>query len=179
MNKIFLESTEKLKTKVLIFSGVSLFVGLTKSLPTEVSLKGLNLEGKECIVGWFLFIITFYLTIHFVVLVGFDLIKFFKDSIISKKSKNLRGDTIGLTYEEIGEEYDRQNEYLENNNFDEHAGTLGAEAEDIHRKIQKLKDDFDITYVSIYNKIDIVFNGIVPFALSIIGLWYLYCFLKV
>ena len=44
---IFQDGTIKLKTKVLLFSGVSLFVGLSEALPSKISLIGLNLEGKE------------------------------------------------------------------------------------------------------------------------------------
>ena len=32
---------------MLLFSGVSLFVGLSEALPSKISLIGLNLEGKE------------------------------------------------------------------------------------------------------------------------------------
>ena len=42
---ILTETTLKLKTKVLLFSGVSLFIGLTKALPTKLSLIGLNFEN--------------------------------------------------------------------------------------------------------------------------------------
>ncbi|WP_066354351.1 hypothetical protein [Aliarcobacter skirrowii] len=175
-NTIFQEETIKLKTKVLIFSGISLFVGLSETLPSKISLIGLNLVGKECIVGWFLFIITSYLLTHFLLLVTLDLIRFFKKHIVNVKARNFTGNCIGLTYKEIGEEYERQHEYNDNRD-DEDDGTLSGEASDITRQIKVLEDRFDSLHLGIYNIINISTDAVIPFILGIIGLKFLYCFL--
>ncbi len=172
---ILTETTLKLKTKILIFSGASLFIGLTKALPTKLSLIGLNFEDNTKILGWLLIIVTVFLFIHFVIMVSLDITKYFKKNIINRKAKVLTGDTIGLTYKEIGEEYDSQQEY--ENYQDERRGSLGDEAEDIHRKIKILENSFDNTHLRFYNIIELVFNGLVPIALAILGFKYLYCFL--
>jgi len=49
---IFSENTNKLKTKLYISSGLSLFAGLTKTLPTNLSVIGLNFEGNKKL--WFI-----------------------------------------------------------------------------------------------------------------------------
>lgn len=173
---IFTESTLKLKTKVYIFSGLSLFIGLTKVLPTKLTFIGLNLEHNNKLLGWFLFIITLYFFIYFILMAGLDIFKFFKKHIINKKAKNFTGDTIGLTYDEIGQEYDRE-EYHDINQEDHQIGTLSSEADDIHRKIKSLEDRFNSIHFNIYNSIEIIFNGLFPTILSFLGIVYLYCFL--
>ena len=162
---ILSEDTLKLKTKVLIFSGVSLFIGLTKVLPTKLSLIGLNFEQNERVVGWFLFI-------NFILVASLNIAKYFKNHLIKRKSKTLTGDTIGLTYAEIGQEYDRQQGH-----YEEQRGTLSNEADDIQRKIKALEDKFDKNHITFNNIIEILFNFITPIILAIISIKYLYCFL--
>jgi len=173
---ILTETTQKLKTKVLLFSGVSLFIGLTKVLPTKLSLIGLNFEHSAKILGWFLIIITAVLFTNFLIMLILDISKYFKKNIINLKGKRLTGDTIGLTYEEIGEEYDRQEAYNQLN-YEEQRGTLGDEAEDIHRKMKLLENSFDNTHLKFFNIIELLFNAVLPIILAILGFIYLYCFL--
>lgn len=169
---ILSEDTLKLKTKVLIFSGVSLFIGLTKVLPTKLSLIGLNFEQNERVVGWFLLIITIFLFINFILVASLNIAKYFKNHLIKRKSKTLTGDTIGLTYAEIGQEYDRQQGH-----YEEQRGTLSNEADDIQRKIKALEDKFDKNHITFNNIIEMLFNFITPIILAIISIKYLYCFL--
>jgi hypothetical protein len=170
---ILSEDTNKIKTKVFIFSGVSLFIGLTKILPTKLSIIGLNFQQNEKILGWFLLAITIFLFIHFAIMASLNLIKYFKDYFINKKAKTLTGDTIGLTYEEIGEEYAKQDKY----SVSEPRGSLGDEVEDIHRKIKDLEERFDKNHLTFYNIIEIIFNYITPIVLALVSIKYLYCFL--
>jgi hypothetical protein len=173
---ILSEDTNKLKTKLFVFSGVSLFIGLAKVLPTKLSVIGLDFEQNEKILGWFLFSITIFLLIHFSTIASLNVIKYFKDYFISKKAKKLTGDTVGLTYEEIGKEYDKQQEYIDNRD-DTLRGTLSDEAEDIQRKIKALEERFDKNHLTFYNMIEIIFNYITPIILAIVSIRYLYCFL--
>jgi hypothetical protein len=171
---VLAETTLKLKTKVLLFSGVSLFIGVTKTLPTKLSLIGLDLASNPKILGWFIFGITTVLFINFLIVLALDYIKHFKTNILSIKGKKLTGDTIGLTYDEIGEEYDIQGY----SNQNEPEGTLGEEAEDIHRKFKILENDFDKRHFSLTNLIEFFFNVALPVVLAIVGLRFLYCFLN-
>jgi len=173
---ILSEETIKIKTKVFIFAGVSLFIGLTKELPNKLSLIGLNFEQNEKILGWFILFITVFLSIHFLIMASLNIIKYFKNTLINIKAKNLTGDTIGLTYDEIGQEYDKYQEYNDIFN-EEQRHTLSDEAEDIKIKIQELENRFDKKYVTFNSIIEILFNFITPIILAIISIKYLYCFL--
>ena len=173
---ILSEDANKLKTKLFVFSGVSLFIGLTKVLPTKLSIIGLNFGENEKILGWFLISITIFLLIHFSIIASLNVIKYFKDYFISQKVKKLTGDTIGLTYKEIGEEYDQQEEYIDNRD-DTPRGSLSDEAEDIQRKMKALEERFDKNHLTFYNIIEIIFNYIIPIVLAIVSSRYLYCFL--
>jgi hypothetical protein len=75
---IFQDETQKLKTQVLIFSGVSLFIGITKALPKKLAVIGLDFENSQDVLGWFLFVITLYLLVYFLILAVLDLIKYFQ-----------------------------------------------------------------------------------------------------
>lgn len=103
--------------------------------------------------------------------------KYFKSHFISKKAKSLTGDTIGLTYNEIDEEYARQEEYAKEYQDEEPRGTLSDEASDIQRKIKDLEEKFDKNHLTFYNLIEILFNYVAPIILAIISIKYLYCFL--
>ncbi len=175
--KIFADTTLKLKTKVLLFSGASLFIGLTEALPTKLSLIGLDFEHTPKILGWFLFAITAVLFINFVLMLVLDLRKHHKKSIIKSKSKNLTGDTIGLTLEDIDKEYSRQEEYYEYMTDDDRRGTISDELDDIRQKIKALEKEFDIKQLNIHYKIELFFNGALPINLAIAGIIFLFCFL--
>ncbi len=175
--KIFTESTLKLKTKVLLFSGVSLFIGLTKALPTKLSLIGLDFEHTPKILGWFLFVMTMVLFINFVLMLFLDLRKYHKKNIIKSKSKNLTGDTIGFTLEDIDEEYKRQEFLYGEMTDDDRRGTISDELEDIRKKIKALEEEFDIKQLSMHYKVELLFNGALPINLAIGGMIYLFCFL--
>ena len=172
---ILSEDTLKLKTKVLVFAGVSLFIGLTKVLPTKLSLIGLNFNQNEKVVGWFLLVITISLFINFIIIASLNIIKYFKYHLIQRKARTLTGNTIGLTYDEIGKAYDSQHEYYD----EEQGGSLSDEADDIKRKIKTLEDKFDKNHISFNNIIEILFNFLLPIILAIISIKYLYSFLVI
>jgi len=173
-SNILTETTQKLKTKVVLFSGVSLFIGLTETLPAKLFLIGLDLTSSPKTLGWFLFGITVVLFINFLVVVILDCIKYFKNNLLSINSKNLTGDTVGLTYSEIGEEYERTKEYSQ----EDKQGTLGEEAEDIHRKFKVLEADFDKRHLNSSNIAELFFNVFSPIVLAIVSSGYLSCFLN-
>jgi len=145
-------------------------------LPTKLALIGLNFENNGKIIGWFLFTITLILFINFLVLIILDITKYFKSNLLNKKLEQLTGDTMCLTYREIGEEYDRQEEYRENYQ-NENTGSLGDEANDIKRKIQILENKFDLKHLGFHHINELFFNALIPIILTSFGLKYLYYFL--
>lgn len=169
---ILTEATLKLKTKVILFSGISLFIGLTKVLPTKLALIGLSFENSPKIIGWFLIVSTAFLFINYITMLLLDVVKYFKKNIINIKGKNLTGDTIGLTYKEISQAYEYNQNYQE-----EQRSTLADEVDDIHRKIKNLEESFDNKHLAFYNIVEFFFNGLLPTILAIFGFIYLYRFL--
>jgi hypothetical protein len=145
-------------------------------LPTKLALIGLDFENNGKIIGWFLFTITLILFINFLVFIILDYTKYFRSNLLNKKLEQLTGDTIGLTYKEIGKEYDRQEEYTENYQND-NAGSLRDEANDIKRKIQILENRFDLKHLRFYHLNELFFNALIPIILTSFGLKYLYYFL--
>jgi hypothetical protein len=114
-------------------------------------------------------------------LISLDLVKFFKNNLINKKAKNFTGETLGLTFDDISNEYDRQADILQDdiyqNDRNENIGSLGYEADDIKRQIKLLESSFDKKHLTFQNIVELTFNIIVPLIVATVGLTYLYCFL--
>ena len=178
-SNILAESTLKLKKNTLIFSGVSLFIGLTKSLPTKINLIGLDLTSNPKTLGWFIFYITLVLFIHYFFVLTLDYLIYFKKNILSRKGKKLRGDVLDLTSDEISEEIDDRHDGTECNQQEEGAGTLEQEAVDIKRKFKVLENDFDAKLNFTNFVIEFFFNALLPFFLALFGLIYLCNFLNI
>ena len=106
-DNIFKENTLKLKTKTIIFSGIALFIGLTEAIPTKLALIGLNFEKNSDILGWFLFIITIFIFLNFLLVAILDIRKYFQDSFLKKSINSITGDTMGYTLMEIESENNR------------------------------------------------------------------------
>ncbi|CAB5508204.1 hypothetical protein AZO1586I_2479, partial [Bathymodiolus thermophilus thioautotrophic gill symbiont] len=70
---LFSDQTKKIKSKCMIFSGVSLFLGLTETLPKKFSLVGLDLSENEEVLGWFIFYITLILFLNFIVVTTIEI----------------------------------------------------------------------------------------------------------
>lgn len=71
---IFSNKSQKLKVNLTVMSGVSLFVGLTESLPTKLTIIGLELGKNNAILGWFIFFITLYFVLHLIIISALDLV---------------------------------------------------------------------------------------------------------
>ena len=168
------EKTQKIKTKSLALSGVSLFIGLTQSMPTKISLIGLNLEKNELILGWFIFFITIYLLFHFIIMVVVELIEFNSSFFIRKKTNKTTGDTLGLSIDEVmAPEYEA--EYREKENS---LGTPEQELDDINRKNKIIHQKFNNILGKSRNYITIIFEVFIPIILSIAGLVYLFFYIS-
>ena len=106
-----------------------------------------------------------------------DLIKYFKSNLINKKSRKFTGETLGMTYDEIGEAYESEDKFNQALRGDERTGSLGDEADDIKRQIKELENSFDKKHLTFQNIVELFFNVIVPITVAVLGLKYLYCFL--
>jgi ABC-type multidrug transport system fused ATPase/permease subunit len=174
MINILRDETLKLKTKVILFSGTSLFVGLTKVLPTKLALIGLNFKDNGKTMGWFLLTITLILFLNFIILGILDIIKYYQNYLLGKKEEQFTGDTLGLTYKEIHQEDYKQEFY---NNKNENIGSFQNEIDNLNKKTKILRNNFDKKLFFIYNLIELIFNIGIPIILACFGLIYLYHFL--
>lgn len=174
---IFTDTTLKLKTKVIIFSGLSLFIGITEILPKKLVLFGLDFEKNERVLGWFLIIITLYLFIHFILIAILDMRIYFQNHLLDSKIKSLSGDTIGLNMSEISGAYELQQSEHHHDSLDESRGTLYGESEDIQNKSKKLYDTFNSKHIQMYEKIELFFYFITPLLLGMVSMYYLFRFL--
>jgi len=168
----FSEEARKIKSKYLVLSGVSLFVGLTEALPKKFSLIGLDLSSNQEVLGWFIFFATLVLLINFVIVTIFELIEYYLPSLIRKETAKTTGDTLGLTPEECIQ--------FQGNNYghDDNTGTLTQELEDINRKNSIITNNYKSLYIKGRNAMVIIFEFFSPIIFSIFGMYYLYRFLS-
>lgn len=170
---IFSEECQKVKAKLLILSGISLFIGLTEALPQKVVVLGLDLSMNSSITGWFILSVAFYVFLKFITSSTLEVIDHLRPSIIKFKTNNTTGDIIGLTATEC-------NGVLQNENDLENAdlGTPYGELKDIDRKNTMIEIKYKHSYISIHNFVVYVMDFIFPISLWVVSFWYLYLFLK-
>lgn len=124
----FNESFQKAKVKLLVLSGISLFIALTQALPQKVSLLGLDLSSYPKVAGWFILAVTVYFFLTSLLYGTLDLIKHYLPTIILNKTQNLSGSILGLTEEECVT--NNKSHYIEQ----PEVGTTSAELADIREQ---------------------------------------------
>ncbi|MBQ4810114.1 hypothetical protein J8M20_02150 [Pseudoalteromonas luteoviolacea] len=164
------DDLKKIKTKVLVMSGVSLFIALTQALPQKVAILGLDLSKNETMAGWFVLAVTAYFLISFLIYSTIEVIEYYLPSLIGRKTANTTGDIIGLTADECYP--DHENEY-----YDEDAGTPNGEMNDIKRKNKEITYKYESNFVRASNFVNLTMGLIFPIVFSLISLTLLYCFL--
>jgi uncharacterized membrane protein len=165
----FSEKAQKIKSKSLSLSAVSLFIGLTQSLPTQVSVIGLDLKDKEVVLAWFIFGITFVFFIHFLLLAVVEITNYYSSSLLTKKLENASGNTYGRTSKEF-EAMIAEDNYLEHV---EKEATLDVEFKEMQEKQSQIKRAFKGKNVNIYNCISLLMELVLPIALAALGMFYL------
>lgn len=168
---IFNENCNKLKFKLLILSGTSLFIGLTEVLPKKFTLIGLDLSNNQGVLGWFIFFTTLVVLIYFVFSAILGLIDYYLPELIKIKTDKTTGETLGLTPEECLRSQGDHSETIEN------IGTPAQELDDINRQNQEIEYSYNNFYISAHNFLVICFEFFIPIIFSIISMHYLYGFL--
>ncbi len=168
----FSDETRKIKSKFLVLSGVSLFVGLTEALPKKFPLVGLDLSNNQEILGWFIFFITAVLLINFAIVAVLELIEYYLPSLIKKETNKTTGDTLGLTPEEC------MDPQVIDSQQNEEIGTPTQELEDINRKNTIIAHNYKSTYIKSHNIMVLVFEFFSPIIFSIFGMYFLYSYLS-
>lgn len=158
----------KTKDKMLLISGVSLFVSLTKTLPDKVTALGLDLDGKEAVFGWFIFAISAYFLTRFIALSAIELVQYYLPDFISTKISKTTGDTIGLTADECF-----KNEHED----DYEIGTASGEIHEINKKNEIIQRTYKVRFVKFSNGVTLFFELLGPVIFSILSITLLYGFL--
>ena len=164
------DDLKKTKTKVLVMSGVSLFIALTQALPQKVAILGLDLSKNETMAGWFILAVTTYFLISFIISSIIEIIEYYLPTLIGRKTANTTGDVIGLTADECFPEH-------EHDYYDQDAGTTSGEINDIKRKNQEITYKYKRNFVRVSNLVKLISDFVFPIVFSFISLNLLSCFL--
>jgi zinc transporter ZupT len=162
--------SKKIKTKVLVMSGISLFIALTQALPQKVAILGLDLSKNETMAGWFVLAITAYFLISFIVFSIIEIIQYYLPTLIGRKTAKTTGDTIGLTADECFPDHEHEH-------YDQDTGTTSGEINDIKRKNQEITYKYKSNFVRVSNFVKLATDFVFPIVFSFISLKLLSCFL--
>jgi hypothetical protein len=168
------EEARKIKSKLLILSGVALFVGLTEALPKKLTLIGLDLSNNQKVLGWFIFFIALILLFNYVVVSVLGLTEHYLPSLIKKETDKSTGDTLGLTSEECMQSQEEQELHDDNGNI----GAPEQELKDINIKNEIIIYNYKESYIKLHDIVIIIVELIIPFVFSIVGMSYLYQYIS-
>ncbi|MCF6244126.1 MAG: hypothetical protein L3J43_03760 [Sulfurovum sp.] len=168
---LFSEQTLKLKTKLITFSSISLFIGMTKILPHEFKLIGIELPKDDKTLGWFILVITIVLFLHFLLSALLEILDYKSKDIIGYKTKNIRSELSGLTLKEIDEMREDAIDY---------GDTIGDENEtdSIHNQSMKIEKSFIRSLLVTKTRLTFIFEFVLPWVFSVISICFLYHFLS-
>jgi len=168
---VFSDKTKKIRSKYIILSGVSLFIGLTEALPKKFSLIGLDLSNNQEVLGWFIFFINLILLFNFVVVASLELIEHYLPLLIKKETYETTGDTLGLNIEECIQHQ------ASNDGEGDRIGTPEQELKDISGKNTTIADNYKNLYVKIHDITVLIFEYIFPVVFSLFGMYFILNFL--
>lgn len=165
------DDLKKVKTKVLVMSGISLFISLTQALPQKVAILGLDLSKNETMAGWFVLAVTVYFLISLIAGSILDVAHYYLPSFIGRKTAKTTGNTIGLTADECHPEHEQQ--WYDNQG----AGTTSGEMNDIREKNREITHKYENNFVRVFNVVKLVTDLVLPIVFGVISIGLLYCFL--
>jgi hypothetical protein len=171
---IFTDKTLKLKTKMILFSATSLFLGLTEKIPHDFKLIGLNLSENNSILGWFILATTVVLSIHYIMTALLDMEIYNKENIIINKTKDTQSEFSGMTADELNEQSIIPSEYDKEHRS---RGWGNPDSESIYDQNIKIEQDFGKNYIKIKTRVTFIFEFLLPVLLAGIGISFLFSFL--
>jgi len=163
------DDLKKIKTKLLVLSGISLFISLTKALPQKVEILGLDLSKNETMVGWFVLAVTLYFLLNFLIFSLIEVTQYYLPTLIGRKTANTTGDTIGLTAEECFPHHEEN---------DPDIGTVSGELNEINLKNQKITYIYKRNFIMFSNMVKLSSEFAFPIIFGCVSVSYLYCFLS-
>jgi hypothetical protein len=160
------------KSKLILLSGISLFIALSEALPKEIAILGLDLSGNPSITGWFLVAVSSYFFMLTFTTGLLDIFKYKQPALVQRLSKNLTGDTIGLTEQEC-----LQDNYQPHHLDEAEVGTTHQELQDIQRQKSEIDNKVNSVYQTAYDGLMISIYFVLPVVFFIVSHWYLVNFL--
>lgn len=162
------DESQKTKAKMLVFSGVALFVALTQTLPSKVAILGMDLSQNEEVTGWFILAVSLYFFVRFMLLSLVETLQYYLPSLISNRTSKTIGNTIGLTAEECDPPFD-ESEY--------EPGTTHGERFEIDRKNERITYRYKSGFVKVANAITWLLELVFPAMISAVSVYCLWSFL--
>ncbi len=167
----FSEDVRRLKSKLVVFSSISLFIGLTEALPSKLTLIGLDFSGNQKILGWFIFCATLLFLLTFLVSAGLEIFGSYLTDMIKWKTSRTTGEILGFSEKDISDEYEKRGAN------DSRRGDLSGEQENINWQNDIITSDYKRNFTRVKSWATIVTNCFAPVIFSSVGLCFLYRYL--
>lgn len=155
-----------------MLSAISLFIALSEALPQKVAILGLDLSANPTVTGWFLVAATAYFFLLTFTFGALDILRYRQPAIVRRLSRNLTGDTLGLTEEECFQGNDQPHHLDESE-----VGTSHQEFQDIQRQRSEIDSNVRSSHQTAYDWLILSFYYLLPIFLYVVSQWYLVGFL--
>jgi hypothetical protein len=164
------EKIRKIRRNSFILSGISLFIGLTQSIPNKFTLIGVELDDSgKGLLGIFIFYITFYYYLYFLSTTLPELLKEITPYIRKKLQQNTKGEYLGMNIEEIYEPSSGQDKYQEEQEYLA-SGAESAELQSIDNKVNNIIDNSKFNYIYKLKWLALMLELIPPLFIGLYGL---------
>ncbi len=166
--EIFSEITSKLRTKLIILSGISLFIGITEKMPHDFTIIGLKLGEDDKTLGWFILVATAVIFSYFLMRSLLEIKAYNANEIILNKTRNTTSEFSGMTKKEY---------YSERENSNEDTYSPNYEMDSIDRQNGVIEKKFIISHNKFKKLTIYIFELVLPVVLAATGVYYLFSFL--
>ena len=169
----FLSDHTRTRTFMLVLSCISLFVGLTGSLPSEISAISLKIPKDSTVPGWFLFGVTGYFFIKYFIVVGFATLLHLWPGIVRKQLSKITGGHAGLPLNlHYAMEY-AEDEAREDAMIEEYEGPEAAELLSLEKRTKERSHYLEQKPKHYWHWVVYTVEGIAPTVFSAVCLYIL------
>lgn len=137
-----------------------------------MAILGLDLSANPTVTGWFLVAATAYFFLLTFTFGALDILRYRQPAIVRRLSRNLTGDTLGLTEEECLQGNDQPHHLDESE-----VGTSHQEFQDIQRQRSEIDSNVRSSHQTAYDWLILSFYYLLPIFLYVVSQWYLVGFL--
>ncbi len=172
--RIFSEATSKLRSKVIIFSTISLFMGITEKIPHNFTIIGLKISETDKTLGWFILAATLVVFFYFLMNAYLEFEEYNLEDIIQNKARDIKCELTGITEEEYYHKSDYQIEYEQDMRLENM-----TESDSFHEQRRMIKNEVTTRHIKFRKYITFVFEFVLPVILAMVSIYYLCPFLTV